>query len=171
MRRPRRHEEEDGFTIIEMMVVMVVISVLLIIAVPTFMSAKVRAQDRSAQSDLQVALAAAKAVFTDESDFTGVTLADMQTAEPSLDWVDAATASSATNNFAVSFRMWDIGEVNVARLSESGVCFYLRTIEVQGAAPSDSTNVYKGRGVGTCSGNTVAALPTVTMFFAGWEPP
>jgi hypothetical protein len=51
------------------------------------------------------------------------------------------------------------------------VCFYLRTIEVQGAAPSDSTNVYKGRGVGTCSGNTVAALPTVTMFFAGWEPP
>ena len=100
-----------------------------------------------------------------------VTLTTMRDAEPSLDWVAAGTASALSNSYAVSFRVWNYGEINVARISESGVCFYLRTIDAQGAGPTDTVNVYKGRGVGTCSGNTIAALPTVALFWGGWEPP
>jgi prepilin-type N-terminal cleavage/methylation domain-containing protein len=171
MRHRGWDRDESGFTLVEVMVVLTVIGVLAMMAVPTFLSAKERAMDRGAQSDLQVAMSAAKAEFSEDANYTGLTIAEMQTSEPSLGWVDQATASSSANDFAVSFRVWDAGEINVARLSESGTCFYLRTIDVAGTAPEDSVNVYKGRGVGTCSGNVVAALPTVTMFFGGWEPP
>ena len=127
--------------------------------------------DRSAQSDLQVALSAAKVMFTDDSDYTGLTILDFAAAEPNLDWVASGTASGPANGFSVSMRVWNYGEINVARLSESGVFFYQRTIDTQGTAPTDTVNVYKGRGVGTCSGNTVAALPTVAAFFSGWQNP
>jgi type IV pilus assembly protein PilA len=171
MRVRALHEEESGFTIIELMTVVVTLGVLLAMAIPTFLTAKERAMDRAAMSDLQVALSASKAVFTDNVTYTGVTLATMQAAEPSIGWIAANQASALANDFAVSFRVWNYGEVNVARLSESGVCFYLRSIDAQGAAPTDSVNVYKGRGTGTCSGNTVAALPTVALFWGGWDPP
>ncbi len=164
-------DDEDGFTLVELMVVLVVLAVIAMMAIPTFLSAKERAMDRSAQSDLQIAMSAAKAEFSEDADYSGLTVLRMQTSEPSLGWIDPATASSSANDFAVSFRVWNAGEINVARLSESGVCFYLRTIDITGTAPEDTVNVYKGRGLGTCSGNVVAALPTVTMFFGGWEPP
>ncbi len=171
MRHRRWDQDERGFTLVEVMVVLIVIGVLTMMAVPTFLSAKERAMDRGAQSDLQIAVSAAKAEFSEDADYTGLTTAQMQTSEPSLGWVDASTASSSANDYAVSFRVWNYGEINVARLSESGVCFYLRTIDVAGVDPEDTVNVYKGRGIGTCSGDMVAALPTVAMFFGGWEPP
>lgn len=171
MRHRRWDGDEGGFTLVEVMVVMSVIGVLTMMAIPTFLSAKERAMDRGAQSDLQVAVSAAKAEFSVDADYTGLTIVEMQSSEPSLGWIDEATASSSANDFAVSFNVWNSGEINVARLSQSGVCFYLRTIDIAGAAPEDSVNVYKGRGVGTCSGNVVGALPTDTTFFAGWQPP
>jgi prepilin-type N-terminal cleavage/methylation domain-containing protein len=171
MRLRALHEEESGFTIIEMMTVIVTIGVLATMAIPTFLAAKERAMDRLAMADLQVALSAAKAVYTDNVTYTGVTLAMMSEAEPSLDWVAAGTPSSVANAYGVSFRVWNYGEINIARRSESGVCFYLRTIDQQGTAPTDTVNVYKGRGVGTCSGNTIASLPTVALYWGGWQPP
>lgn len=45
----------------------------------------------------------------------------------------------------------------------------LRTIDMRGTAPTDTVNVYKGRGLGTCSLNVVAALPTVAAFVSGWS--
>jgi len=169
MHARRWNDDESGFTLVELMVVLITIGVLATIAIPTFLTAKERAMDRAAPADLEVALSTTKAVFTDTADLTGIVVADMQTAEPTLGWVDAATASALANEFGVSFSVVGGGQVNVARLSESGVCFYLRSIESQGLAPADSVNVYKGRGVGTCSGNTVAALPTVALYFDGWE--
>jgi type IV pilus assembly protein PilA len=51
MERPRargRRSGEAGFTLIELMVVVLIIAILIAIAIPTFLGARSRAQDRVA---------------------------------------------------------------------------------------------------------------------------
>ena len=42
-----RNENDEGFTLIELMVVVLIIAILIAIAVPTFLGARERAQDRA----------------------------------------------------------------------------------------------------------------------------
>ena len=44
---------DDGFTLIELMVVVLIIAILLAIAVPTYLGARSRANDRAVQSNLR----------------------------------------------------------------------------------------------------------------------
>ena len=80
-----RRDREEGFTLIELMVVVLIIAILIAIAIPTFLGARERAQDRAAQSSLRNALTAAKTAYTDNSDYSKSTAAaDLPAIEPSL---------------------------------------------------------------------------------------
>ena len=95
--RKRRTEDEDGFTLIELMVVVLIIAILIAIAIPTFLGAQNRARDRGAQSNLRNAMQAAKTIATDNAGkfvttgTTAITDADMASAEPSLSFGAAST--------------------------------------------------------------------------------
>lgn len=115
----RRRDGEEGFTLIELMVVVLIIAILIAIAIPTFLGARQRANDRAAQSSLRNALTAAKTSFTDTGDYTGSTPAGLAAIEPSL------TFGATSNGFkAVSVIAAPAGTVWWAEvLSKSGKCF------------------------------------------------
>ena len=69
----RRRDDEEGFTLIELMVVVLIIAILIAIAIPTFLGARQRAQDRAAQSDLRNGLTAEKTVYTDTQAYDATT--------------------------------------------------------------------------------------------------
>src|SRR6266480_5536397 len=86
--RNRIKDREEGFTLIELMVVVLIIAILIAIAIPTFLGARTRAQDRQAQSNLRNAFAAEKVVYTDNQAFT-TNVATLSGIEPSLTYVNS----------------------------------------------------------------------------------
>lgn len=65
-----RHEGDDGFTLIELMVVVAILAVLLGVAIPSFLGVRQTAQDRAAQSDLRNVLLAERMIWQEEGHYT-----------------------------------------------------------------------------------------------------
>ena len=78
-----RLNKEEGFTLIELMVVVLIIVILVAIAIPSFLGFRSRAQDRSVQVDLRNVLLAEKGFFIDNVAFTA-TASDLQSFEQSI---------------------------------------------------------------------------------------
>ena len=93
MLRNRLIRKDEGFTLVELMVVVLIIAILLAIAIPTFLGARSRAQNRAAESHLRNGLTAEKTVYTDAQAYSA-TAGTMSAAEPSLNWVTAAPSGA-----------------------------------------------------------------------------
>jgi type IV pilus assembly protein PilA len=139
----RRSAEEQGFTLIELMVVVVIIAALMAVAIPSFLTAERRAHDRQAQLWVRAGYLAETVHFLGETtpSYTG-DAAVLTGIEPSIEF--RAGTPSDTGPVYVSV---DGATVYVAAKSRSGHCYYLRqdprlgTVDFFGddgcAAPSD----------------------------------
>lgn len=75
--------KDRGFSLVELMVVLLIMTVLMGIAVPLFLGARVRAQDRAAQAAIRNALTVAKVFYSDNENFDA-TVAELSAIEPNL---------------------------------------------------------------------------------------
>jgi type IV pilus assembly protein PilA len=124
----KRREDDEGFTLIELMVVVLIIAILIAIAIPTFLGARQRAQDRAAQSNVRNAFTAEKTFYTDGQAYTGL-VADMTAIEPSLTYTTTAASLAYSGNLvylAASTTTTTNDTVTLGAQSGSGKCFWLR---------------------------------------------
>ncbi len=133
----RNRSDERGFTLIELMVVVLIIAILLAIAIPTFLGARSKAEDRAAQSNLRNALTAEKTYYVDNEAYTDNTSSNLTNIEPSLTYAGAAGPSVVGTIYVESATAT---AVVLAAKSSSGTCFYLQDSSTTGTGyESDSS--------------------------------
>jgi type IV pilus assembly protein PilA len=152
----RRQDDEQGFTLIELMVVVLIIAILIAIAIPTFLGARARAQDRAAQSDLRNGLTAEKTVYTDSQTYSSdTTTAGMKGVEASLDWGGKLTV--AVGDVVAG----DKGVVCLSETSKGGTKFNIADV-----ASGTNAGTFFNKG-GDCSSTAPATL-SAGAWNTGW---
>jgi type IV pilus assembly protein PilA len=149
-----RRDDEEGFTLIELMVVVLIIAILIAIAIPTFLGARQRAQDRAAQSDLRNGLTAEKTVYVDNQAYDATT-ANMVAIESSLNWNDTKNTGVNVLNVTVGNSATPTVVVGaivcLSEKSKSGQIFRLVDI-----AAGTSAGTYYSKGTACPAGPTEA---------------
>ena len=133
----RLRDDEEGFTLIELMVVVMILGILLVMGMPTFLGVRSRFQDRAAQTDLRNAVLSARILYTDNATFTSATSAPTglvmivpnmcyvagTAATKSVD-IGAVACASGAGNGSISVNS-TATQFTAARLSSSQSCFVI----------------------------------------------
>lgn len=160
LRAIRERREEEGFTLIELMVVVLIIAILIAIAIPTFLGARSRAQDRQAQSNLRNGISAAKTIFADHQDYADATVAALHDVEPSLTFQADNAASTAPKQVSVAIADADAltagsDTIYLVAKSQSGSCFAVRDVQTAANAAVGYAKVPTGT---ACQADAVSGL-------------
>jgi type IV pilus assembly protein PilA len=168
---------DEGFSLIELMVVMLVLAVLLSIAIPTFLGTTATADNRSAQSNLITAFTDAKTQFQnggqtyfvggtqDAAAFAGLLDAaqlDLRFRAGSLGPSISQGSSDSMSTISVAVSADGNGLV-LAAYSVPGNCFYVVDNTEPLSAASISTSPYAGTTVVTTTTSSPASAGSIGL--------
>ncbi len=159
--KERRDREDEGFTLIELMVVVLIIAILLAIAIPTFLGARNTANARAAQSNLRNALTAEQTQWTNTQSFS----TDLSTIEPSLSWVTTWSTTNTGNEILVAPSTGISDVVVLTAYGKDGNCWSIaqvNTANPTGAPDGTYYNKTAATATNTCAtvtAPTAAATP------------
>jgi type IV pilus assembly protein PilA len=186
-----RRQSEEGFTLIELMVVVLIMGILMAIAIPTFLATQGSAHDAAAKSDATNAFTNEKAYFEDNQVFIDAGKTNNgSTLDANLPWGANGAAPSGTvtamagavtgGNFAETATAGGTGPVLVVEAdSSSGNCFYIYDNETSSTAPviayaesSAACSATPAAPTAVASGHAGASIataaPTATQWYTSW---
>ena len=170
-----RRQSEEGFTLIELMVVVLIMGILMAIAIPTFLATQGSAHDASAKSNATNAFTNEKAYFEDNQVFIDAGTTGGATLDANLPWgangfapavgkVTAAAGSTAAGVITEAAAGATGAALVVEASSTSGNCFYIEDDETTPNAPV----IAYGESSGGCvKPTTLAVTGGVTTGNAG----
>jgi type IV pilus assembly protein PilA len=161
----KRLRDEEGFTLIELMVVVLIIAILIAIAIPTFLGARRRAQDRQAQSNIRNGLTAAKTYYSDKQLYSATTT-DYSAIETSLTFTTgAATADAGSREVGVELSVATNAQaLCLGSKSKSGTIFILFDV----ASDATAANAGTWYDSGAAAACPTAVPPGGTFSKGGW---
>jgi type IV pilus assembly protein PilA len=129
-------EAEEGFTLIELMVVLLIMAILLAIAIPTFLGVTSSAHNRAAQSDLRNAFDTAQTIYQSQQEYlttTSAMVSAMSSSEPGLVFT---SGSVAKNTDQVSVDVVNDNAIVLAAATSGARCWFLLNVETNTDAQS-----------------------------------
>jgi type IV pilus assembly protein PilA len=156
-------DDEQGFTLIELMVVVLIIAILLAIAIPTFLGARNSANARAAQSNLRNGLTAEQTYYTNNQAFGNT--AGVSTIEPNLQWTDTGPVSASPAQVLVAIDTATPANGDWVILTAMGKdknCWNIAQLNQKvGTAPAGTYYTKTAlNGTGNCDSPGKANLPT-----------
>jgi type IV pilus assembly protein PilA len=94
----RTLNEEDAFSLIELLVVLIIIGILAAIAIASFTGQQNKAHDAEAKTAARSAQLAMETYFVEHKSYAGATVSELQSVQPSLSDASGLAIQQATSN-------------------------------------------------------------------------